>query len=107
MKIAEPHIESTFLIQAEDFHRQAELAWFEGRTEDMLRFSEDARELMERYYASLESPDPAQESPRPPISLPRILKSRPKLEKAVVFGLIFLSAWGLTSFLNSLQGCAK
>ena len=102
MKIAEHRTESQFLVQAEKCQKQAELAWIEGRTMDMLRFSDDARELMERYYAALDSLEPPQESKQSPIRFPL-----PIIDWILICILVFLSASGLIAFLNGLQGCSK
>ena len=102
MKIAEHSTESKFLVQAEKCHKQAELAWIEGRTMDMLRFSDDARELMERYYAALDSLEPPQESKKSPIHFPL-----PIIDWILICILVFLSTYGLILFLNSLQGFLK
>ena len=102
MKIAEHRIESQFLVQAEKCHKQAELAWIEGRTMDMLRFSDDARELMERYYAALDALEPPQDSKKFRIHLPL-----PILDWSLICIVVFLATYGLILFLNSLQGFHK
>jgi hypothetical protein len=102
MKIAEPHASTNFLIQAEMLNKQAELAWFEGRVEDMHRCSEEARELMEKYFSFTCAPEPPQESKQSPIRFPLTI-----LDRILIFVLVFLSSYGLILFLNSLQGFLK
>ena len=102
MKIAEHRTDSNFLVRAENLHKQAELAWFEGRVEDMHRCSEEARELMEKYFSFTCSPEPPQDSKKFRIHLPL-----PILDWSLICILVFLSTYGLILFLNSMEGCAK
>jgi hypothetical protein len=102
MKIAEHRTDSNFLVRAENLHKLAELAWFEGRVEDMHRCSEEARELMEKYFSFTCSPEPPQESKQCPIHFPL-----PILDWILICFLVFLSTYGLILFLNSLQGFLK
>ena len=101
MKITEHRTESQFLVQAEKCHKQAELAWIERRTMDMIRFSDDARELMERYYAALDAFEPEQESPVKTIEILHITDRLTTFDRILIGILAFISSWGLIQFLMS------
>ena len=101
--IAETRTTSDFLIRAENLHKQAELAWFEGRNDDVTRYCEESRELMERYYSSLDVPK--QEIPEPPpIEILRIPRPQPRFEQVMIFILSFLAGCGLVTFLSIKTG---
>jgi hypothetical protein len=99
MNLTEHHTDSDFLFRAENLHKQAEYAWFEGQFDEARRFSEEARALMEKYYC-LEVPKLEEEPKRKPISLPRIPTPQPVLEKIAIFALVFLFVCGFLGLIG-------